>query len=219
MVPPAQFIPLAEEIGLIVPIGEWVLKTACLHNKAWQDLGLPRQSIAVNLSARQFAHESLLEDVARTLRDTKLDPASLEFEITESMVARDPEHAVKLLGGLKTMGIRLSIDDFGTGHSSLIYLKRFPLDSVKIDRAFIQDLPGNVDDAAITRAIIAMAHSLRLRVIAEGVETEEQLRFLRELGCDELQGYFFSRPLAEDEFVRLLQDVVDSGGKPAQRRA
>ncbi len=219
LVPPAQFIPLAEETGLIVPIGGWVLKAACLHNKAWLDQGLPRLTVAVNLSARQFAHASLLEDVARTLRDTKLAPASLEFEITESMVMRDPEHAVKLLGGLKKMGIRLSIDDFGTGYSSLNYLKRFPLDSVKIDRAFIQDLPGNADDAAITRAIIAMAHSLRLRVIAEGVETEEQLRFLRELGCDEMQGYLFSKPLPEDEFVRLLQGVVDSGGEPAQRRA
>jgi EAL domain-containing protein (putative c-di-GMP-specific phosphodiesterase class I) len=204
LVPPAQFIPLAEETGLIVPIGEWVLKTACLHNKAWLDQGLPRLTVAVNLSARQFTHESLLQDVARTLRDTKLDPASLEFEITESMVMRDPEHAVKLLGGLKAMGICLSIDDFGTGYSSLSYLKRFPLDSVKIDRSFIQDLPGNADDAAITRAIVAMAHSLRLKAIAEGVETEEQLGFLREQGCDEMQGYFFSRPLPEDEFLRLL---------------
>jgi len=219
LVPPAQFIPLAEETGLIVPIGEWVLKTACLHNGGWLDQGLPRLTVAVNLSARQFAHESLLEDVARTLRDTQLDPAYLEFEITESMVMRDPEHAVKLLGGLKTMGIRLSIDDFGTGYSSLNYLKRFPLDSVKIDRAFIQDLPGNADDAAITRAIIAMAHSLRLKVIAEGVETKEQLGFLRELGCDEMQGYLFSGPLPGDEFVRLLQAVVDSGGEPVQRRA
>jgi len=219
LIPPAQFIPLAEESGLIVPIGEWVLKTACLHSEAWLDQGLPRLTVAVNLSARQFAHESLLEDVARTLRDTRLDPAYLEFEITESMVMRDPEHAVKLLGGLKAMGIRLSIDDFGTGYSSLNYLKRFPLDSVKIDRAFIQDLPGNADDAAITRAIIAMAHSLRLKVIAEGVETEEQLGFLRELGCDEMQGYLFSGPLPGDEFVRLLQVIVDSGGEPAQRRA
>ena len=212
LVMPAHFIPLAEETGLIVPVGEWVLKTACLHSKACQDLGLPRLAIAVNLSARQFAQESLLQDVARTLHDTAQDPALLEFEITESMVMRNPEHAVKLLNGLKAMGIRLSLDDFGTGYSSLSYLKRFPLDSVKIDRAFIQDLPGDVDDAAITRAIIAMAHSLRLKVIAEGVETEEQLRFLRELGCDEMQGYYFSRPLPEDEFRRLLQRVVDSGG-------
>ena len=219
LVPPAQFIPLAEETGLIVPIGDWVLRTACLQSKAWLDKGLPPLTVAVNLSARQFAHESLIEDVARTLRDTKLDPASLELEITESMVMRDPERAVILLAALKAMGIRLSIDDFGTGYSSLSYLKRFPLDSVKIDRSFIQDLPGSVDDAAITRAIIAMAHSLRLKSIAEGVETEEQLGFLREEGCDEMQGYLFSRPLPEDEFLRFFQGIVDAGGKRALRRA
>ena len=208
LIPPAQFIPLAEETGLIVPIGEWVLKTACARNKAWQEQGLPRLRIAVNLSARQFAHESLLTDVARVLNETGLDPAWLEFEITESMVMHDPEHAVTLLSRLKAMGIHLSIDDFGTGYSSLSYLKRFPIDSVKIDRSFIQDLPGDGDDAAITRAIIAMAHSLRLKVIAEGVETEAQLGFLREHGCDEMQGYLFSRPLPEDELLRLLQEEL-----------
>jgi EAL domain-containing protein (putative c-di-GMP-specific phosphodiesterase class I) len=215
---PAHFIPLAEETGLIVPIGGWVLKTACLHREAWPDRGLPRLTVAVNLSARQFAQEGLLEDVARTLRETGLDPASLEFEITESMVMRDPEHAVKLLGGFKDMGIRLSIDDFGTGYSSLNYLKRFPLDTVKIDRAFIQDLPENPDDAAITRAIIAMAHSLRLKVVAEGVETEAQMSFLRELGCDEMQGYLFSGPLPVDEFLQLLQAAAESGGRHAALR-
>ena len=215
LIAPAQFIPLAEETGLIVPIGQWVLKTACLQNKAWQDQGLPRLRVAVNLSARQFAHESLLEDVARVLAETGLDPAWLEFEITESMVMRDPEHAVTLLHGLKALGIHLSIDDFGTGYSSLSYLKRFPLDSVKIDRSFIQDIPGDSDDAAITQAIIAMAHSLRLGVIAEGVETREQLDFLRANGCDEMQGYHFSRPLPEDEFLRLLLGSA-AGGKPAR---
>ena len=208
LIAPAQFIPLAEETGLIVPIGEWVLKTACLQNKTWQDQGLPRSRMAVNLSPRQFAHESLLQDVARVLNQTGLDPAWLELEITEGMVMRDPEHAVTLLRGLKAMGIHLSIDDFGTGYSSLSYLKRFPLDSVKIDRSFIQDLPGDGDDAAITQAIIAMAHSLRLGVIAEGVETEEQLQFLRANGCDEMQGYHFSRPLPEDQFLRLLRGVA-----------
>jgi diguanylate cyclase (GGDEF)-like protein/PAS domain S-box-containing protein len=211
LIPPAQFIPLAEETGLIVPIGEWVLKTACLQNKAWQDQGLPWLRMAVNLSPRQFAHESLLHDVARVLNETGLDPAWLEFEITESMVMRDPEHAVTLLRGLKAMGIHLSIDDFGTGYSSLSYLKRFPLDSVKIDRSFIRDVPGDGDDAAITQAIIAMAHSLRLGVIAEGVETEEQLHFLRVNGCDEMQGYHFSGPLPEDQFLRLLQGTVVAG--------
>jgi diguanylate cyclase (GGDEF)-like protein len=206
LIAPVQFIALAEETGLIVPIGEWVLRTACARNKSWQEQGLPPLRIAVNLSARQFAHENLLQDVARVLRETGLDPAALEFEITESMVMHDPERAVTLLIRLKAMGIHLSIDDFGTGYSSLSYLKRFPIDSVKIDRSFIHDVPGDADDAAITRAIIAMAHSLRLKVIAEGVETEEQLSFLREHGCDEMQGYCFSEPLAEEEFLRLLQN-------------
>ena len=208
LVAPAQFIPLAEETGLIVPIGQWVLTTACARNKAWQELHMPRLRIAVNLSARQFAHANLLPDVARVLKQTGLDPTLLEFEITESMVMHDPEHAVKLLIRLKDMGIQLSIDDFGTGYSSLSYLKRFPIDSVKIDRSFIADLPGDGDDAAITRAIIAMAHSLRLKVIAEGVETEAQLGFLREHRCDEMQGYLFSRPLPEDELLRLLQEEL-----------
>jgi EAL domain-containing protein (putative c-di-GMP-specific phosphodiesterase class I) len=204
LIVPAQFIPLAEETGLIVPIGEWVLKTACLQNKAWQDQGLPRLRVAVNLSPRQFAHESLLQDVARVLHETGLDAAWLELEITESMVMRDPEHAVTLLHDLKAMGIHLSIDDFGTGYSSLSYLKRFPLDSVKIDRSFIKDLPGDGDDAGITQAIIAVAHSLRLGVIAEGVETAEQLDFLRTNGCDEMQGYLFSRPLPAEQFLALI---------------
>ncbi len=213
LIPPAQFIPLAEETGLIVPIGEWVLRTACLQNKSWQDQGLPRLRTAVNLSARQFAHENLVQDVARVLSETGLAPAALEFEITESMVMSNPERAVRLLDQFKNMGIHLSIDDFGTGYSSLSYLKRFPINSVKIDRSFIRDLPGDGDDAAITEAIIAMAHSLRLRVIAEGVETEEQLRFLRAHGCDEMQGYHFSRPLPEGELLRLLRAAA-SGGKP-----
>ncbi|MEK6245829.1 MAG: EAL domain-containing protein [Pseudomonadota bacterium] len=214
LIAPAHFIPLAEETGLIVPIGEWVLKTACLQNKVWQDQGLPRLRIAVNLSPRQFAHESLLQDVARVLAETGLDPAWLELEITESMVMRNPEHAVTLLRGLKAMRIHLSIDDFGTGYSSLSYLKRFPLDSVKIDRSFIQDIPGDGDDAAITQAIIAMAHSLRLGVIAEGVETGEQLHFLRLHGCNEMQGYLFSRPLPEDQFLRLLQGIEAADSIP-----
>jgi diguanylate cyclase (GGDEF)-like protein len=211
LIPPAKFIALAEETGLIVPIGEWVLRTACARNQSWQEQGLPPLRMAVNLSARQFAHANLLQDVARVLHDTGLDPAALELEITESMVMHDPERAVTLLTMLKAMGIHLSIDDFGTGYSSLSYLKRFPIDSVKIDRSFIHDVPGDADDAAITRAIIAMAHSLRLKVIAEGVETEEQLSFLREHGCDEMQGYYFSEPLAEDQFLRLLQSSVASG--------
>jgi diguanylate cyclase (GGDEF)-like protein len=208
---PAQFIPLAEETGLIVPIGQWVLETACAQNKAWQEHGLPPLRISVNLSVRQFAHKNLVQDVARVLSETGIDPILLELEITESMVTHNPEQAVKLLVELKAMGIQLSIDDFGTGYSSLSYLKRFPIDSVKIDRSFIQDLPADSNDAAITRAIIAMAHSLKLKVIAEGVETEEQLRFLRDHDCDEMQGYYFSRPLPEDDFFRLIQDSTAAG--------
>ncbi|MEK6593637.1 MAG: EAL domain-containing protein, partial [Pseudomonadota bacterium] len=211
LIMPAQFIPLAEETGLIVPIGEWVLKTACAQNKSWQEHGLPPLRIAVNLSVRQFAHENLLRDVERVMSETGMDPIFLELEITESMVMHNPEQAVILLTKLKAMGIQLSIDDFGTGYSSLNYLKRFPIDSVKIDRSFIQNLPADSDDAAITRAIIAMAHSLRLKVIAEGVETEEQLRFLRDHDCDEMQGYYFSRPLPKDDFFRLIQDSSAAG--------
>jgi diguanylate cyclase (GGDEF)-like protein/PAS domain S-box-containing protein len=210
LMPPAQFIPLAEETGLIVPIGAWVMKTACMRNKSWQEQGLPPLRVAVNLSARQFTHATLLQDVARALNESGLDPTALELEITESMVMHNPEYAVELLTKLKGMGIHLSIDDFGTGYSSLNYLKRFPLDSVKIDRSFIKDLPGDSDDAAITQAIIAMAHSLRLKVIAEGVETEQQLSFLRAHGCDEMQGYYFSKPLPETEFFELLQHGADA---------
>ena len=204
LIPPAQFIALAEETGLIVPIGEWVLRTACAQNKSWQEQGLPPLRIAVNLSARQFAHERLLQDVEKVLNETGLDPALLELEITESMVMHDPERTVTLLGKLKSMGVSISIDDFGTGYSSLNYLKRFPIDSVKIDRSFIKDLPMDGDDAAITVAIIAMAHGLKLNVIAEGVETAEQLRFLREHKCDEMQGYYFSKPVPEHEFVLVV---------------
>jgi diguanylate cyclase (GGDEF)-like protein/PAS domain S-box-containing protein len=210
LIPPGQFIPLAEETGLIVPIGEWVLRTACARYKLWQAQGLPPLRIAVNLSPRQFAHANLLQDVARILNQTGMDPTCLEFEITESMVMHKPEQAVKLLNELKRMGIHLSIDDFGTGYSSLNYLKRFPIDSVKIDRSFISDIPGDADDAAITRAIISMAHSLRLKVIAEGVETAEQLSFLREHGCDEMQGYYYSAPLPEEQMVALLHRTQTS---------
>ncbi|MEK7435293.1 MAG: EAL domain-containing protein [Pseudomonadota bacterium] len=206
LVAPMQFIPLAEETGLIVPIGAWVLKTACARNKAWQDQGLPPLRVAVNLSVRQFAHESLLQDVGQVLAETGLDPAGLELDITESMVMHDPEHAVKLLGSLKQMGIHISMDDFGTGYSSLAYLKRFPIDSLKIDRSFMRDIPGDSDGAAIAHAIIAMARSLRLKVIAEGVEREEQLHFLREHECDEMQGYLFSKPLPEEAFQSLFQE-------------
>jgi len=205
MVSPADFIPLAEETGLIVAIGEWVLKEACEYNRAFHELGRPPLRVAVNLSARQFAQTSLVSDVARILDLTGLQPAALDLEITESMVMGNPEQAIQTLRQLKSMGISLSIDDFGTGYSSLGYLKRFPIDHIKIDRSFVKDIPEDNDDATITRTIIAMAHNLRLKVIAEGVETEAQLDFLREHGCDEMQGYYFSRPLPGSDFVALLQ--------------
>ena len=204
-VSPAQFIPVAEETGLIVPIGQLVLRTACLQNKAWQDAGLPHLCVAVNLSVRQFAHDNLLDDIASTLRETGLDPALLELEITESMIMHNVAKAVQVLVKLKRMGVRLAIDDFGTGYSSLSNLKRFPLDTIKVDRSFISDIPSNSDDMAITSAIIAMGRSLGLTVIAEGVETGEQLGFLRDHGCHEYQGYFFSKPVDAREIGALLR--------------
>jgi len=204
LVSPAQFIPLAEETGLIVPIGEWVLEEACREAQTWQVPGLPSIGVAVNLSARQFSHDTLVDSIAGAMARHSLVAGQLELEITESMVMNNPEQAVSLLSALKAMGCHLSIDDFGTGYSSLAQLKRFPVDSLKIDRSFVQDLPGDADDVAITRAVIAMAHSLKLRVVAEGVETREQLQFLRDHGCDDVQGYFFGRPMPAPEFAQAL---------------
>jgi len=204
---PAEFIPLAEETGLIVPIGAWVLQAACTQLRAWQAGGIAPQSVAVNLSSRQFAQENLAEAVARILKQTGLEPKCLELEVTESMIMRSPEKAAATLSRLREMGISISIDDFGTGYSSLNYLKDLPLDAVKIDRSFIKNITASRSDEAIARAIIAMAHSLRLRVVAEGVETKEQLALMRELECDEAQGYLFSRPVPADEFSRLLSSA------------
>ncbi|MBI2227281.1 MAG: EAL domain-containing protein [Betaproteobacteria bacterium] len=213
MVAPAQFIPVAEETGLIVPLGEWVLRTACAQNREWQRQGFPHLRVAVNLSPRQFRQENLVREVAKILQETGLDAGSLELEITESMVFQDPEQAAKILTELRAMGLSLSIDDFGTGYSSLAYFKRFPITSVKIDRCFIQDLPEAADTAAITRAIIAIADSLKLNVVAEGVESEEQLDFLREHKCLEIQGYYFSRPLPPHELASLLRGRCWLGSK------
>jgi diguanylate cyclase (GGDEF)-like protein len=203
-VSPATFIPLAEETGLIVPIGAWVLLEACKQAKRWQDSGLPGTRVAVNLSARQFRDPMLGHAIGKAFAESGLDPRLLELEITESMVMQEPEKAAALLQDLKSMGLYLSIDDFGTGYSSLAYLKRFPIDSLKIDRSFIKDIPGNSDDLAITQAVVAMAHGLRLRTVAEGVETEEQLEWLKRFGCEEIQGYLFSKPLPAEEAGRFL---------------
>jgi EAL domain-containing protein (putative c-di-GMP-specific phosphodiesterase class I) len=210
LVPPGKFIPLAEETGLIGPIGARVLEAACRQRRAWERAGLPAFRVAVNLSPRQFASGDLLESVAKTLRETGCNPAWLDLEITEGMVMRDPENAVAVIQRLKDMGIHVAIDDFGTGYSSLAYLKRFPLDSLKVDRSFVMDIPGDPGDVAITTAIIAMAHSLGLRVIAEGVETREQFDFLRAQGCDEMQGYYFSKPLPADEVAGLFQPAREA---------
>jgi diguanylate cyclase (GGDEF)-like protein len=205
LVPPLDFIPLAEETGLIVPIGEWVLATACAQNQAWQGRALPRLSIAVNLSARQFADSALLAKLTRIIQTSGLDPALLELEITESVVMSDGESAVGVLDKLKSIGVQIAMDDFGTGYSSLAYLKRFPIDTLKVDRSFIRDIPGNSGDMKITRAIIAMAHGLRLKVVAEGVETADQLQFLQSQSCDAVQGYFLYPPLEEDEVAEVLE--------------
>lgn len=201
MISPMEFIPIAEDTGLIVAIGRWVLREACRQNAAWQQAGLRPLRVAVNLSARQFRSGNLLDEIDAALAETALPASSLELEITESMVMDDPEGVIKLLGAIHDRGIHLSLDDFGTGHSSLAYLKRFPIDCVKIDRAFIKDMPANTDDVAIARTIVAMAKSLELATVAEGVETVEQLELLKTMGCDQIQGYFFSRPLSADDFM------------------
>jgi diguanylate cyclase (GGDEF)-like protein len=204
MVSPADFIPIAEETGLIGPIGAWVLKEACTQAKRWSDQGLHGVSVAVNLSARQFRNEGLSRDIRRCLAETGLDPHLLELELTESMVMQDAALAATMLEDLKQMGLSLSIDDFGTGYSSLAYLKRFPIDSVKIDRSFVKDIPDDAEGVAIVEAVIALAQSLRLRVVAEGVETAEQRDHLKKLGCDQMQGYFASKPLAAPEATAFL---------------
>jgi diguanylate cyclase (GGDEF)-like protein/PAS domain S-box-containing protein len=203
-VPPGDFISIAEETGLIVPIGRWVAQTACVQNRAWQKGGLPPLRTAINISARQMADKGLVQFISDTVRNTGLTVDSLELEITESAVMSNQEHAEKVLNELKALGFHLTMDDFGTGYSSLAYLKRFPFDSVKIDQSFVRGIPQSKDDEAIVAAIIAMARSLRLKVVAEGVETKEQFDFLRNLGCDQIQGYYFSKPIPSNEVVMLL---------------
>ena len=209
-VSPAQFIPLAEETGLIVPIGEWVLTTACLQARAWQNQGIQPLTMSVNLSPRQFRQKNLVEMIAGVLEMTGLDASLLDLEITEGMIMHRADQAVAVLERLHKLGVRLSVDDFGTGYSSLSYLKRFPVQTLKIDRSFVNDLTTDGDDGSIVTAIIAMAKSLKLEVVAEGVETREQLAFLQQQHCPEGQGYYFSRPVAPAEFTQLLARSVGS---------
>lgn len=205
LVSPADFIPLAEETGLIVAIGEWALYTACAQVKTWLKAGLPPLEVAVNLSSVQFRQSKLTDTVEKALLSADLAPQYLKLELTESMIMQQAQDTIAMLHQFKEMGVGLSVDDFGTGYSSLSYLKRFPLDTLKIDRSFVKDITHNPDDAAITNAIIAMAHSLNLNVVAEGVETQAQLEFLRTSGCDIIQGYWLSKPLPADTLISLLR--------------
>ena len=204
LVRPGDFIPVAEETGLIVPIGDWVLRSACLQNQAWRSAGYPSVHVAVNIASPHFRQGGLVASVAAALKESALDPALLEVELTESMLMHNVDATLITLSQLKDMGVRLAIDDFGTGYSSLSYLKRFPLDTLKIDRSFVKDLPHDPEDAAITRAIIAMAHSLKLAVVAEGVETAEQLAFLQQHGCEVVQGFLFSEPVGAENLGAML---------------
>ena len=205
MVSPARFIPVAEETGLIVPIGRWVVRTACAQNQAWQQAGLPPQRVAVNLSTRQFKDPGLVDEIVAALHDSGLQPQYLELELTESLMMHNVGAAVEVLTQLKKLGVSLSIDDFGTGYSSLAYLRLFPIDYLKIDQSFVRDMLGDPNVAAIVRSIIGLAHSLNFKVVAEGVEVEAQLAYLRRYQCDEMQGYLFSRPLPPAGIVGLLQ--------------
>jgi diguanylate cyclase (GGDEF)-like protein len=205
---PAEFIPLAEETGLIIPIGRWVLKNACAQNMAWRREGLPVLSMAVNLSPRQFLDTNLLDDIDEALALSGMPARLLQLEITESMVMQNVERAIRLLDEIRSRGVRLAIDDFGTGYSSMSLMKKFPIDTIKIDRTFVRDLAESAEDRAIATAIISMGKALGLTVVAEGVETSEQDTFLRGHACDEIQGYLFSKPVRAEDIPALFSPKV-----------
>jgi diguanylate cyclase (GGDEF)-like protein/PAS domain S-box-containing protein len=209
---PNEFITLAEESGMIISLGDWILRTACAQNKAWQDAGLMPMRLSVNFSARQFQQPTFISDINQILKDTNLDPRWLELELTESSIMKDPEEAIGKLHELKLMGIKVAVDDFGTGYSSLNYLKRFPIDTLKIDKTFVSDVCKDPHDTSIVRAIINLGHALDLTVIAEGVETKDQLQYLTALGCDAVQGFLFSKPLSTKVFEELLMEQARVSG-------
>ena len=206
IVSPADFIPLAEECGMIGAIGDWVIREACRQTRAWQIAGVPLLRVSVNLSASQFGDSGLVDSIRHALADAALDARYLEVELTESVVMSDPEKSIAILEQLSSMGVLISVDDFGTGYSSMSYLRRLPIDKLKIDRVFIDEIVSRPEDASIVRAIVSLAHSLHLKVVAEGVETPAQLYFLKTAGCDEYQGYHFSRPLPAADFERLMRE-------------
>lgn len=212
LVSPIEFIPLAEDTGLIIPMGEWILRMACLQSTELKNGGFPALRVSVNLSARQFQQENLSEMIVGAIQNTGIDPTCLELELTESSIMKNPVSAIKTLQILKEIGIKISIDDFGTGYSSLANLKRLPIDVLKIDKSFVQEVAVNPDDAALVMTIITLAHNLRLKVVAEGVETEEQLNLLHLLRCDEWQGYFCSQPLCFEDFKGFLQKKLTVSG-------
>jgi EAL domain-containing protein (putative c-di-GMP-specific phosphodiesterase class I) len=215
LVPPGRFIPVAEEIGLIVSIGEWVLEEACRQKKAWREAGLPDIDMAVNLASPSFRQPDLVARVAAALRQYGVPPAELCLEATESILMRDAGATLATLNALRGLGVKLSIDDFGTGYSSLSYLRRFPIDQLKIDRSFVQDVTLNNDDdaAAIVAAIVSLANTLKLEIVAEGVETAEQARTLVGQGCRIMQGFLFSKPIPAAEITRLLTDGANFRGR------
>jgi EAL domain-containing protein (putative c-di-GMP-specific phosphodiesterase class I) len=208
IVPPAEFIPVAEDSGLILPLGEWILNAACEQNMAWQKSGLMPVSVSVNISGKQFKQNNFVKTISDAIKNSNLDPRYLELEITENILMSHEDRIIDMMNELKDMGIRISIDDFGTGYSSFSYLKRFPLDVIKIDKSFIDEIPENTDDAAIVNAIITMARVLNLTVVAEGVEEKHQLDFLTGIKCDEIQGFYFSKPLPAAELAVLLKKSV-----------
>jgi predicted signal transduction protein with EAL and GGDEF domain len=208
LISPAHFIPVAEETGLIVPIGDWVMHEACRQALVWKKAGLPPITMAVNLSAIQFSHTSMSNQIIKMLEDIGLSPEHFELELTESILMGGVDTTLATLNNLAEFGLKLSIDDFGTGYSSLSYLKRFPLHRLKIDQSFVRDITHDANDAAIVKTIIGMAKSLNLEVIAEGVETQEQAEFLQRAGCDEIQGYYFSPPVPASEFATMLHVQV-----------